>query len=154
MATTLPSTGAIIPEMTEAPDQAVNNAAFTAIDAAIASHLAESASKHIADSGSNSNGYYVKFDDGTQICWHTLDLGTLTIASNQVSPAFLLTFPATFTAVPVININNQADNADWMRVSFSTVSTTSVAGIVIFNYFSSPLTQNHKIHLFAIGRWK
>ena len=35
MATTLPNTGAIIPAMTEAPDQAVNNAAFTAIDAAI-----------------------------------------------------------------------------------------------------------------------
>ena len=41
MATTLPNTGAIIPAMTEAPDQAVNNAAFTAIDAAIASHLAD-----------------------------------------------------------------------------------------------------------------
>ena len=33
MATTLPNTGAIIPAMTEPADQAVNNAAFTAIDA-------------------------------------------------------------------------------------------------------------------------
>ena len=31
-------------------------------------HLAESAQKHIAESGSNENGYYIKFDDGTMIC--------------------------------------------------------------------------------------
>lgn len=35
MATTLPNTGAVIPAMTEPADQAVNNAAFTAIDTAI-----------------------------------------------------------------------------------------------------------------------
>ena len=41
MATTLPNTGAVIPAMTEPADQAVNNAAFTAIDAAVGAHLAE-----------------------------------------------------------------------------------------------------------------
>ena len=35
MATTLPNTGAVIPATGEKPDQAVNNAAFTAIDTAI-----------------------------------------------------------------------------------------------------------------------
>src|SRR5690606_28849818 len=31
-------------------------------------HKAESAKKHITESGSNSNGRYIKFDDGTMIC--------------------------------------------------------------------------------------
>ena len=35
MATTLPNTGAVIPAMTEQADQAVNNAAFAAIDTKI-----------------------------------------------------------------------------------------------------------------------
>ena len=54
MATTLPNTGAVIPAMTEPADQAVNNAAFTAIDTAIGAidtaggaHLAETVSQTI-----------------------------------------------------------------------------------------------------------
>ena len=39
-----------------------------AIVETIKSHLAESAKKHITESGSNSNGRYIKFDDGTMIC--------------------------------------------------------------------------------------
>lgn len=35
----------------------------------LATHQAESASKHITESGSNSNGEYIRYDDGTQICW-------------------------------------------------------------------------------------
>ena len=46
---------------------------FTAYDhnaivETINSHLAESSSKHITGSGSNANGSYIKFDDGTMIC--------------------------------------------------------------------------------------
>ena len=41
MATTLPNTGAVIPAMTEPADQAVNNAAFAAIDTAVGARLAE-----------------------------------------------------------------------------------------------------------------
>ena len=47
MATTLPNTGAIIPAMTEPADQAVNNAAFTAIDTKMGAHLAESATDNV-----------------------------------------------------------------------------------------------------------
>ena len=49
MATTLPNTGAVIPAMTEPADQAVNNAAFTAIDTAIGGVW--TASNDGADSG-------------------------------------------------------------------------------------------------------
>ena len=31
--------------------------------------MAEEAQKHITESGSNDDGYYIKFDDGTQICY-------------------------------------------------------------------------------------
>ena len=40
MATTLPNTGAVIPAMAEPADQAVNNAAFTAIDETMGTHWA------------------------------------------------------------------------------------------------------------------
>jgi len=37
-------------------------------------HLAESAQKHITESGENTNGRYVKFDDGTMICTHKITI--------------------------------------------------------------------------------
>lgn len=42
----------------------------------LTSHLAESAKKHITESGSNKNGYYIKFDDGTQICMAVKNIST------------------------------------------------------------------------------
>lgn len=55
MATTLPNTGAIIPATGEKPDQAINNAAFTAIDTAFAKSL-------------GTNGYQ-KLPGGLEIKW-------------------------------------------------------------------------------------
>src|SRR5690606_29872838 len=47
---------------------------FQKIDDAFTAHLAESAQKHITESGENANGRYVRFDDGTQICWRTTSI--------------------------------------------------------------------------------
>ena len=80
MATTLPNTGAIIPAMTEPADQAVNNAAFTAIDTAIGAHLAE----YVTD----SNGAHgLKAETGlfTPILYGVTTAGTPTYAVQQGS---------------------------------------------------------------------
>lgn len=64
-------------------------------------HLAESASKHITESGSNANGKYIKFDDGTMICYGKLDIASLAITTAIGSlftstAATAWTYPAAF----------------------------------------------------------
>ena len=46
-------------------DLALRNRNWDKLDA----HLVESSSKHITESGTNPNGSYIKFDDGTMICY-------------------------------------------------------------------------------------
>ena len=44
---------------------------FQKIDDAFTAHQAESAQKHITESGENSNGRYIKFDTGMIMQWHS-----------------------------------------------------------------------------------
>lgn len=39
-------------------------------------YVSQFKNKHIYDSGSNSNGYWIKFEGGTMICWGSIDLGS------------------------------------------------------------------------------
>ena len=64
---------------------------FQKIDDAFTAHQAESAQKHIAESGSNDNGRYIKFDDGTMICCKLVNTTTYGGAG-----AFETMLPATF----------------------------------------------------------
>ena len=49
---------------------------------AFKTHLAESAQKHITESGSNDDGYYIKFDDGTMI----VNCTRILIPSSEIPP--------------------------------------------------------------------
>jgi hypothetical protein len=121
-------------------------------------HKAESASKHIKESGSNANGRYVKFDDGTMICTMTLDIAythpTVFYSQNK-------SYPATFITEPVLTISSYLDstsNWDATRIitsafRFSTNNTTICIPISLLNTANE---QHKSIHnmITAIGRWK
>ena len=119
------------------------------------SHQAESASKHITESGSNANGYYIKFDDGTMICYRQ---GTLTIPTMHQLPnglwhasiADTFSFPATFNATPFVEMKIHAGE-----------ETNCSPRVLTVNYYNANITsisdlsgQTRSYFLFAIGRWK
>lgn len=66
----------------------------------------------IIEVGSNANGEYTKFADGTMICWSSeLAFANVSTASGSIfiSPTVTWTFPATFvitTSPPVISAND------------------------------------------------
>lgn len=64
-------------------------------------HQAESALKHITESGTNANGKYIKFDDGTMICnvWLKLLYASATMLNGT------WTFPSAFATSKVDAIN-------------------------------------------------
>lgn len=133
------------------------------------SHKAESASKHITASGSNDNGYYIKFDDGTQICTHTMvgsDFGlptTTTISTTVQGLTFYRSeqktwnLPAPFVdtnyALQIYTKNSTGGiRLNWVNPSgYKNTDRVSALQIIsLYNNFSG----FESVDLVAIGRWK
>ena len=84
---------------------------------------------YITESGSNSNGRYIKYSDGTMVCWGNFSVtGNVTgewgslYGQEITNPA---TFPATFKEVNVVNINTSGDYSALIgRVNASTSKIT------------------------------
>ncbi|MCT4605844.1 MAG: hypothetical protein N4A64_07025 [Marinisporobacter sp.] len=143
-------------------DNAKIDQALKGVNQKIMSHQAESTKKHITESGSNSNGEYIRFDDGTQICWNTLSLG---YESNEYLDS-TWNFPASFIAIGNVFFllsSNSADvnitpSRDMIGLSGCSYKSTGVAqfsmrrinGMTDFQDGDSISNCN----VFAIGRWK
>ena len=130
---------------------------FTKIDTEFSAHLAESASKHIAESGSNDNGYYIKFDDGTMICsltntFSNLDITTASGALYE-SESKIWSFPATFIATPVVsgNITSLTTSAKNSMICGQLINTTTFTFKILT---SIAFTAMVRYALIAVGRWK
>lgn len=53
----------------------------------------------IVQSGSNANGSFVRFADGTQLCWHTVEL----VQVSGATLSSIWTFPIAFSAAPHVS---------------------------------------------------
>ena len=118
-------------------------------------HVSETSGKHITESGSNENGSYIKFDNGTQIC-HSKNI-TLLYTSGLLAAGW--TFPAGFGVVDysvfATPTGNQIDSVD--RGNITTENTAQLSSYIRMfpmpnDTFSVGNTAN--IQVFAIGRWK
>jgi hypothetical protein len=99
----------------------------------------------IIERGSNANGNYTRFADGTQLCW----INSFTTAS---SAAATWTFPAAFTT-PTTNIAVVATNLEATLRHFSATATaTTSANIRSWDNAGSEAV-TPACRLIAIGRW-
>lgn len=106
--------------------------------------------------GTNANGTYIKFSDGTMICYGRVSISSLAITApwgaSYLSPGIHVIFPATFVDTPPAispNMENTTgDVATWHNVL---ATTSSFDG-----YFGSALSRTFPCVLswMAIGRWK
>lgn len=108
----------------------------------------------IIDSGSNENGNYIKFSDGTMICWASIAKTFTTsqhpnvyyTSSADGFPSFM--FPQNFISTPSIEVTNKgvnwcsvydSNNTGFSIVVYSVAARTSVSST--FDYV-------------ALGKWK
>lgn len=128
----------------------------------------------IIDSGSNANGYYVKFDDGTMICRHQLNaslfettssLSTLVQGINWYrSNAVKWTFPATFINSDIhvsVEARLGTDGSRFVSERTSNVGLTNaqsgdiqLVGVEDFTSGSTGITNLQGVEVTALGRWK
>jgi hypothetical protein len=105
----------------------------------------------IIEKGSNANGEYVRYADGTLICWNYTTTSQDTTTANgsvfRTTNTDTWTFPSVFAVAPVGS--GQADNsARW--ISLGTPSTTSTT----FRQFAAATSATlSPTRLMAIGRW-
>lgn len=133
-------------------------------------HLAEKAiddvhgllsgGKIIEETGSNVNGHYVKFADGTMTCYFKApDITGISVAGNVVY-AFPsdYTYPASFKTEPAVSICAYPTDVGGNRSYNTTVlfGSTSIWVKPHFKNITGVLTVTRiiNISLFAIGRWK
>jgi len=151
------TTGAELTTLTALDRRAVLSAA----GARLVTHLAETAQKHITESGSNANGEYIRFDDGTQICWTILELPYFN--SDRVETSW--TLPAAMsTSDYVVNITLLRGNSNITPSSMELAITqcwqtdiVSVSSVGLFRVLGGTDFQPGdyaKVCCVAIGRWK
>lgn len=115
---------------------------------------ANNTSEGIIESGSNSNGDYIKFADGTMICNHVIsgtDSVTEAYGSLFRSSSFSTwTYPQLFTENPVAtaNIETNVPTFALLQASNNASATYRVA------HYESDASLSVVIKLQAIGKWK
>ncbi|GAW37124.1 hypothetical protein RA2_04199 [Roseovarius sp. A-2] len=100
----------------------------------------------LIERGSNANGIYTRFADGTQICWNTLtftDLATATIGQQT------WTYPAAFGAVPDLKTHHNGVNLA-VELRSGGVAAAGNAEIVAYHEIGSASTRN--VAVLATGR--
>ncbi len=106
----------------------------------------------IVETGSNSNGSYTRWADGTQLCSLSFNR-TLSISSGHMggfrSSGTTWTYPAAFSQNPVVTASVQSLSAVSAIVS---ASTTSAATIVV-TAVTSQASASRDFAAIATGRW-
>ncbi len=110
----------------------------------------------IVESGSNSNGSYIKFGDGTMICWVNMNVTDQAI-NNPYGSLFQAArrwyYPKPFVYNPVVNCSQflWGTGASWGSVKNAEPTYAVLRGIDAFSRQSGTQTL---ISATAIGRWK
>ena len=104
----------------------------------------------IVQGGVNSNGSYIRYDDGTQIAFHTYPGGKST---------FTWTYPAAFITAPVVQALMRKSGIDSPTVVALDSDPTTTSATLKRWWWGKPGSAFAEaglepVHLVAIGRWK
>lgn len=113
------------------------------------------------ESGSNENGSWIKYDDGTMICMNTISVDSMEITtawgSGFRSNTFNFdNFPQPFISKPYyanIVFDGSEDGMSGEIMKMTPATTTNVGAYHLFRPMSATIS-NFYISYFAVGRWK
>lgn len=109
------------------------------------SQITDIAANYMPTYGSNSNGNYTRFPDGTQICsWET---SITPVANSNTGKTW--TFPVAFIAAPVVSVIANTTATAVQGTYFSSPTATSVSLRIVRSN-----TTSTDLHALAYGRWK
>lgn len=109
----------------------------------------------VVEWGTNANGDFIRYYDGTQICWNRVATSNITIGADGYYTYGDWAFPAAFTYIPTITFGHNSGWSHHHFVTFEGVTTTAALNLRIRNVASGAIGPTvHNINMIAIGRWK
>jgi hypothetical protein len=103
---------------------------------------------YIIEHGSNSNGYYIKYADGTMICRREIKNS----AASPTRDLGLVPYPSGFYAPPTVSVvKSEQDTQTWAGVVHVGIKSTTSVRVVMLGASSSV---KYTFNIIAIGRWK
>lgn len=111
---------------------------------------------YIVESGSNENGNFIKFSDGTMICRKTtneIDMNITTAWGSVYEGSVSLgNFPAEFTETPTISVT--PSGSGMLIEQGGAIASKTSWGIVTCVRPTSVENVKARFYLIAVGRWK
>lgn len=111
---------------------------------------------YVVESGSNANGSYIKFSDGTMICYRVTDVIAMNIdvawGSLYEGSVDMGQFPANFTETPAISVS--AFGSGMLIEQAGANSTNRSWGLVTAVRPTAVQNVSARFYLIAIGKWK
>jgi hypothetical protein len=113
----------------------------------------------IVESGSNSNGYYVKYNDGTLICYRYIgtpaSLNVIGQRDANYYGSLTGTFPCAFYSIPAVSANYDHNQGFFLEASHIWGITTTGFNVEVDCYtYSLTAAMVNDMTWYAIGRWK
>lgn len=123
-------------------------------------NMAESNRSGIYDSGSNANGYWIRYVDGTMECWTSyMQLGISPVPLNTTN-ATTWTFPQPFAESPVVNYSpvtnnsgNKSDMGNLVQNGLYLGALSSTYTVISVYAYDVATTTTVYINARAIGKW-
>lgn len=111
----------------------------------------------IIESGSNTNGNWIKYADGTMICYNTIQFTNVSInnawgALYESTAIDLGSFPTAFIDIPTVTTSVNKGTTVWVE-ALPNLSATALGN----TWFMRPISStgsNFWISYIAIGKWK
>lgn len=112
----------------------------------------------IVESGSNENGNWIKYADGTMICTKEITLTTAMTNSwgalYESDTLSLGNFPQTFISKPIVSITNNGTAGRGAIIEASWGTTTTSVGSCWLCRGTSLQADDYYFNIIAIGKWK
>lgn len=113
----------------------------------------ESNAVYVVEKGSNENGDYIRYSDGTQICQHIIeDMPEDYVSSGNIyrtTPSYYWVYPVPFVSRPNIT-TSVLSYARWGN-AYPFEETTEA---IVHQYSGSESTTSYAQQVMATGRWK
>lgn len=103
----------------------------------------------IMERGSNSNGEYVRFADGTQICWGFKNSASIALGAAS-GPS--ITYPIAFAANPTVSATVNPSTS-WDHYGLIGLNSLKTSGVDLLVRNGNSSAQIFGFYWMAIGRW-
>lgn len=115
------------------------------------------------ESGSNDNGSWIKFSDGTLICRNTFTVqaiinkpagGNWYYDQPNINKSFPQEFVGEYPQISIETVNSPDGGGDWGQIHMKYIDLTKISSVIFKDTVSSDNSKTFNLSYIAIGKWK